>query len=177
MKQSGKFFVPIFIVSAFFILFSLACASDPEPESSSSNTNDTKSVTIEIMNDWLVNHEEEIKTNKNITQNQLIEITKRCIDNGKILNTTINEQDSALGYALLSAHTKVWSHQITVDYSYSISNSGVLTMRIIRINGNDFIEEVTASQYKNVKESLINRCISAMTDAAWVAINSAPNLE
>lgn len=107
-----------------FIVLSLACASAPEQEIPKTK------ITIEDLNVWLKNQETNLLATNELTPKQLMEVTKLCISTGEINDVEILEENQILSYAVLSLKIKLNEIPLLVTFSYSISKTGTLKMRI-----------------------------------------------
>ena len=81
--------VPAMIVSILYMLLSLACASSPEPRQEPRSE-----ISLENVNRLLKNQEVNILSNNGLTSDQLMEVTKLCIQTGELTGVEIIEENA-----------------------------------------------------------------------------------
>lgn len=134
MKKYVLSLVPISLVFIGYLLLSLACASAPEPK------NEPRSeISLENVNQLLKNQEVNILSNNGLTSDQLMEVTKLCIKTGELTGVEIIEENAKLSYAVLKATISLNKKPMAVKFSYSISKTGTLKMRITEILEQDSV--------------------------------------
>lgn len=159
----------IISISVLYMLLSLACSSGPEPEPERKIRLD-----IATLNEWLINHEVKMQVTNGLTSKQLMEVTKLCLSSGELQNVSIVEENDVLSFAVLELKLKVEGVWLKCQYHYSISKSGVLTMRIKSIyeeKPDSFILNVNESSWSNVKQSMINNFEERLTNNGNIVIN------
>ena len=134
MKKYVLSLVPISLVFIGYLLLSLACASAPEPK------NEPRSeISLENVNQLLKNQEVNILSNNGLTSDQLMEVTKLCIQTGELTGVEIIEENAKLSYAVLEAMISLNKKPMVVKFSYSISKTGTLKMRVTEILEQDSV--------------------------------------
>lgn len=126
--------VPAMLASVFYMLLSLACASAPEPKKEP-----TSEISLENVNQALKNQEVNILSNNGLTSDQLMEVTKLCIQTGELTGVEIIEENAKLSYAVLKATIPLNKKPMAVKFSYSISKTGTLKMRVTEILEQDSV--------------------------------------
>ena len=134
MKKYVLSLVPISLVFIGYLLLSLACASAPEPK------NEPRSeISLENVNQLLKNQEVNILSNNGLTSDQLMEVTKLCIQTSELTGVEIIEENKKLSYAVLKATISLNKKPMLVKFSYSISKAGTLKMRVMEISEQDSV--------------------------------------
>ena len=121
--------VPAMIVSILYMLLSLACASSPEPRQEPRSE-----ISLENVNRLLKNQEVNILSNNGLTSDQLMEVTKLCIQTNELKGVEIIEENAKLSYAVLKATVSLNTKPMVVKFSYSISKTGTLKMIVTEIS-------------------------------------------
>lgn len=134
MKKYVLSLVPISLVFIGYLLLSLAWASAPEPPKEP-----TSAISLENVNQLLKNQEVNILSNNGITSEQLMEVTKQCIQTGELTGVEIIEENAKLSYAVLKATISLNKKPMVVKFSYSISKTGTLKMRVTEILEQDSV--------------------------------------
>ena len=126
--------VPAMIVSILYMLLSLACASSPEPRQEPRSE-----ISLENVNRLLKNQEVNILSNNGLTSDQLMEVTKLCIQTNELKGVEIIEENAKLSYAVLKATVSLNNKPMVVKFSYSISKTGTLKMIVTEISERDSV--------------------------------------
>ena len=130
MKKNVMAYVASFMMIAVWMGLSLSCGGSAPEEPK------TK-VTLEDVNKYVAGQDVNILVNNGLTSDQLMEVTKLCISTGELNNVTIIEENQKLSYAVLDAKISTRKIPLTVRFSYSISKSGTLKMRLTQITETD----------------------------------------
>ncbi len=139
--------VPVVVITLVYFILSLACASSPPPQPKEKKVE----VNVKNLNEWLGNYEEKITVANGLTSKQLMEVTKLCLTSGELKDLSIVQENEVLSFAILEAKVSVNDVIIKYKFNYSISKSGVLTMKIFEV-----YEDVPDSYRVIVKESEFN---------------------
>ena len=134
MKKFVLGLVPISLVFIGYLFLSLACASSPAPQKEP-----TSEISLENVNQLLKNQEVNILSNNGLTSDQLMEVTKLCIQTSELTGVEIIEENKKLSYAVLKATISLNKKPMLVKFSYSISKAGTLKMRVMEILEQDSV--------------------------------------
>lgn len=166
MCMKKTFMLVSCLLGLYFFLF-LACASAPEEEQISV-------VTIGSINKWLKGYEEKIQVASDLTPKQLMEVTKLCMSSGELKDVSIVEENEVLAFAILESKININNSVLKYKFNYSISKSGVLTLKIREITEDiegDFEIEVYNSELKDYRESIIANFSEQLKKIAEIVIN------
>lgn len=157
----------IILISAVYFILSLSCGgSAPEPEKQ-------VPIDISIVNQWLNNYEEKIQVTQELSSKQLMEVTKLCLSAGDLTNVTIVEENSILSFAVLESKITVSNIPLKYQFQYSISKSGVLTMRIksvMEYEPGKFKVAIAESELQNYEQQVIKLFSDQMRQNADIVI-------
>ena len=110
-----------------FLGLSLSCASDDVPEEPKST------ITLEDVNALMKNQEANALTNNGLTADQLMEVTKLCIQTGELTGVSILDENTKLSFAVLESNLTICKIPMIVKFSFSISKNGTLRLRVLEI--------------------------------------------
>lgn len=157
----------IVLISAVYFILSLSCGgSAPEPEKQ-------VPIDISIVNQWLNNYEEKIQVTQELSSKQLMEVAKLCLSAGDLTNVTIVEENSILSFAVLESKITVSNIPLKYQFQYSISKSGVLTMRIksvMEYEPGKFKVAIAESELQNYEQQVIKLFSDQMRQNADIVI-------
>jgi len=149
--KNKKSILLISIISFLYFFLFLACATLTEDVAIST-------INIRTLNKWLKGHEEKIQVKNILTPKELMEVTRLCIQEGELKNIHIIEENDILSFAVLEGKIEISKHTLRYIFTYSISKSGVLTLKIKHIieeQEEDFRVNVYDSDIKEYKERVI----------------------
>ena len=141
-----------------FLGLSLSCASDDVPE-------EKTTITLEDVNKLMKNQEANALTNNGLTSDQLMEVTKLCIQTGELSGVSIVEENAKLSFAVLESNLTVCKIPLIVRFSFAISKNGTLRLRVLDIREvspdvNPFLVTVPTkdvdSQMDTINTTIIN---------------------
>lgn len=130
MKKQVVAYVVAFMMVTVWMGLSLSCGRSVPKEPVSN-------ITIEDVDNVVTGQETNILVNNGLTSDQLMEVTKLCITTGELKDVTIIEENQKLSYAVLEAKITVKNIPLKIKFSYSISKSGTLKMKITQISEAD----------------------------------------
>ncbi len=127
-KKIGLKLLPAVFITLIYFGLSLACVSFP-----STHSNHTVRITIKDLNRWLVGHEEKFTVENGLTAAQLMEVTRVCLLLGELQGLSLVQKSDVLHFAVFEAAVSIHDVIIKYKFNYSISRSGVLTMKISEV--------------------------------------------
>lgn len=157
------------LACCFINCFLFSCASAPAPEPKSI-------VTITTLNAWLKNHERKIQTSIDLNSKELMEITKLCMSYGELPGFSLLEENAILSFALVQSEITINNIPLTFRYTYSISKSGTLSMKITNVSESSegtFKRTVNTKDLELYKEAVIKAFSNKMENVANVVVNRA----
>ncbi len=175
-KTLNKFVktLPVLVVVLSYFVLSLACVTTgPVVISDQPVAEKSYVVNTEVVKDWLVSHKEKVTVANGLTSEQLMEVTKLCLSSGELQGVSIINENKVLSFAVLDAQVMINREVLRVKFNYSISRSGILTMKIVDIYEDvpgTYSVNVRASRLEGYKSAVMNQFIKRLRGIADTVI-------